>query len=84
MIVTAFKSTNRVITHGLVTPATTALAIEASFAGVGAAGTFLSQGFTWPIYVIVALSAAVCRGYAVIEEREPGPKLARRPTGPRA
>lgn len=38
-----------------------AYALVAAIAGFCAAGFFLSQGFTWPIYVVVALAAAVGR-----------------------
>jgi putative inorganic carbon (HCO3(-)) transporter len=38
-----------------------AFALLASIAGFCAAGAFLSQGFTWSIYVIVAVAAAVGR-----------------------
>jgi probable O-glycosylation ligase (exosortase A-associated) len=44
-------------------PAARAMAssLLAGMAGFVAGGTFLSQAFTWPIYVILALSIAVCR-----------------------
>jgi putative inorganic carbon (HCO3(-)) transporter len=36
-----------------------ALGAAAGLAGLCAAGTFLSQGFTWPIYVMVAFTASL-------------------------
>ncbi len=36
-----------------------ALSILAGLAGFIASGTFLTQGFTWPIYILLALSIAV-------------------------
>ena len=37
------------------------LGLISGVAGFCASGTFLTQGFTWPIYVLVALSAALSR-----------------------
>lgn len=37
----------------------TAVGLQAALAGTCAAGTFLSQAYTWPIYIIVALTAAL-------------------------
>jgi putative inorganic carbon (hco3(-)) transporter len=39
----------------------TALALVAGLVGFCAAGSFLSQGFTWPIYILVGLTAALSR-----------------------
>jgi len=33
----------------------------AGIAGFCVAGTFLTQGFTWPIYILLALTAATSR-----------------------
>jgi O-antigen ligase len=38
-----------------------ALGILAGLAGFCAAGSFLSEGFTWPIYILLALAAALAR-----------------------
>ena len=38
-----------------------ALALVAGVAGFCVAGTFLTQGFTWPIYIILALTTAMAR-----------------------
>lgn len=38
-----------------------ALAILAGVAGVCISGTFLTQGFTWPIYILTALAVALSR-----------------------
>lgn len=37
----------------------TALGLQAALAGTCASGTFLSQAYTWPVYIIVALIAAL-------------------------
>jgi putative inorganic carbon (HCO3(-)) transporter len=36
-----------------------ALGLAASLAGMSAAGLFITQGFNWPIYIVVALTAAM-------------------------
>jgi O-antigen ligase len=66
MVVSAFRTSmraERVLRatdlHSSVQPV--AFALLASIAGFCAAGSFLSQGFTWSIYVIVAVAAAVGR-----------------------
>lgn len=38
-----------------------AAALTGALAGFAVAGTFLSQGFTWPIYINLALATALCR-----------------------
>lgn len=38
-----------------------ALAVLAGVAGVCISGTFLTQGFTWPIYILTALAVALSR-----------------------
>lgn len=45
----------------------TAIGLQASLAGTCASGTFLSQAYTWPVYILVALIAALAmqtRSYA--------------------
>ena len=37
----------------------TAVGLQAALAGTCASGTFLSQGYNWPIYIIIALIAAL-------------------------
>ncbi len=37
------------------------LGLMSGVAGFLASATFLTQGFTWPIYILVALSAALSR-----------------------
>ena len=34
-------------------------AVLSGFAGFCASGTFLTQGFTWPVYILIAMTAAV-------------------------
>lgn len=49
----------------------TAAGLQAALAGVCASGTFLSQAYTWPVYIIVALIAALAnlaRSYPVAAE----------------
>lgn len=47
-------------------PATHAMAqaLVAGIAGFVVSGTFLTQGFTWPIYILLALSVGVARSIA--------------------
>lgn len=47
-------------------PATHAMAqaLVAGIAGFVVSGTFLTQGFTWPVYILLALSVAVARRVA--------------------
>lgn len=47
-------------------PATHAMAqaLVAGIAGFVVSGTFLTQGFTWPIYILLALSVGVARAVA--------------------
>ncbi len=47
-----------------------AFAIVAGLAGFCASGTFLTQGFTWPAYILIALSAAVSHYAKPFAERE--------------
>jgi O-antigen ligase len=43
---------------------TMAQALVGGIAGFVVSGTFLTQGFTWPIYILLALSVAVARSLA--------------------
>jgi probable O-glycosylation ligase (exosortase A-associated) len=66
MVVAAFRSSLRSLRAlaqvGASAPARSlALALVAGLAGFCAAGTFLTQGFTWPIYILIALAAALGR-----------------------
>jgi hypothetical protein len=36
-------------------------ALLAAFAGFCVAGSFLTHGFTWPLYILVGLAAALSR-----------------------
>jgi hypothetical protein len=38
-----------------------AQALVAGIAGFVVSGTFLTQGFTWPVYILLALAVAVGR-----------------------
>ena len=38
-----------------------ALALLGGLAGFVVSGTFLTQGFTWPVYILLALSVALAR-----------------------
>ena len=49
-----------------------ALALVAGIFGFCVAGTFLTQGFTWPIYIILALTAAMSR-YVTVHCPRPAP-----------
>ena len=58
----------------------TALSLVSGLAGFCAAGTFLTQAFTWPLYVLIGLTAAMSQ-----TTRHLVPKLAtpvRSATGP--
>jgi hypothetical protein len=66
MVITCFASSVRnlvVLTRGGAPPVVCAMALGvlAGFAGFCAAGTFLTHGFTWPIYILVALTVAIAR-----------------------
>lgn len=64
LIRTAARTLKRVETqHGQVNPAihATAQAVLAGLVGTVVSGTFLTQGFTWPIYILAALVVAVAR-----------------------
>ena len=47
-----------------------ALALVAGVVGFCVAGTFLTQGFTWPIYIILALTTAMSR-YVTLQFPQP-------------
>lgn len=64
MIATSFKSIWRsraMLAAGPFDPIlrATALSLGAGLAGVCAAGTFLHQAFTWPLYIIIALTTGL-------------------------
>lgn len=64
LIRTALKTLNRIEHHPTtVAPAihATAQAVLAGLVGTVVSGTFLTQGFTWPIYILAALVIAVAR-----------------------
>ena len=62
MATTAFKA-NRILNELRSANSTRAagLAALAGIAGFCVAGTFLTQGFTWPIYVLLAMTTAIGR-----------------------
>ena len=45
----------------------TALSLVAGLAGFCAAGTFLTQAFSWPLYVLIGLTAAVTRAVQTLD-----------------
>ncbi len=65
MIVACFRSIRRseqrLRTEGPTTAMPVAPALLAGLVGFCAAGSFLTQGFTWPIYIMVGLTAALSR-----------------------
>lgn len=66
MIVLVFHSSiqaNRILSAPNVDPVARGmgLSVLAGLAGFCASGTFLTQGFTWPVYILVGLTAAVSR-----------------------
>ncbi len=59
--------------HGPNSLRSTCLGLQAALAGTCASGTFLSQAHTWPVYVIVALIAALAnhsRAYGSSAQRD--------------
>jgi putative inorganic carbon (HCO3(-)) transporter len=62
MVSTSIKS-NRILAaaHSAASTRAAALATLAGIAGFCMSGTFLTQGFTWPIYILLAMTAAVGR-----------------------
>lgn len=68
MVIITFKSAHKtlkiVTRNGSQYPAVVRAICEGNFAGVLAfcvSGTFLTQGFTWPLYILLALTAAVAQ-----------------------
>jgi putative inorganic carbon (HCO3(-)) transporter len=64
MIRASFKSISRskaMLAAGSSDPVlrATALALSGALGGVCAAGSFLNQAFTWPIYIIIAFTASL-------------------------
>ena len=51
------------------------LALVAGIFGFCVAGTFLTQAFTWPIYILLALTTAMAR-YVAVHCRRPLPAAA--------
>ena len=45
------------------------IAIMAGIAGFAVAGTFLTQGFDWPVYILLALTAAISRYSRLYKEQ---------------
>ena len=73
MIIAVFRSALRsvrlsspAVSGAAYDPATHAMAqsVLAGMAGFAVSGTFLTQGFTWPVYILLALSVAVERRVA--------------------
>jgi len=59
---TALRVLRRIEGHGQAIPASihaTSQAVLAGLVGTAVSGTFLTQGFTWPIYILAALVVAV-------------------------
>lgn len=52
------------------------------FTGFCVSGTFLTQGFTWPIYIILAVTVAVGRVTTASICNTPSPELGHRPSEP--
>ncbi|OYW60074.1 MAG: hypothetical protein B7Y84_07350 [Azorhizobium sp. 32-67-21] len=48
---------------------TAAYALAAGLAGFCVSGTFLTQGFTWPFYIIFALTIALSRTLTDVQEQ---------------
>lgn len=55
-----------------------AQAVLAGMAGFVVSGTFLTQAFTWPVYILLALAAAVGR-YAALAKVSAGASVSARP-----
>jgi probable O-glycosylation ligase (exosortase A-associated) len=77
---TAFRSVRALspaTTGDLYNPAAFGMAqsVLAGIAGFVVSGTFLTQGFTWPVYILLALCVAVSR-YAQRQAASPVPGLA--------
>lgn len=64
LIKTALRTLNRIETRGAAVPPAihaAAQAVLAGLLGTIVSGTFLTQGFTWPIYILTALVVAVAQ-----------------------
>ncbi len=62
MVLTNLKSTKILDeTNAPTSTKATALALVGGIAGFCVSGTFLTQGFTWPIYILLALTVALSR-----------------------
>jgi putative inorganic carbon (hco3(-)) transporter len=48
-------------------------AVLSGFAGFCASGTFLTQGFTWPVYILIALTSAVSQYAKTFAQSDPQP-----------
>lgn len=48
-------------------------AIVSGFAGFCASGTFLTQGFTWPVYILISLTSAVSQFANTFAQSDPQP-----------
>lgn len=48
-----------------------AYAVLSGFAGFCASGTFLTQGFTWPVYILIALTSAVSQYAKMFAQSNP-------------
>jgi len=65
LIVVTVKAIRRVVRAFDADPATppilraTAAAVLAGLAGFCIAGTFLTQSFTWPLYILIAITASL-------------------------
>jgi putative inorganic carbon (hco3(-)) transporter len=46
-------------------------AVVSGFAGFCASGTFLTQGFTWPVYILIALTSAVSQYAKTFAQSDP-------------
>lgn len=76
MVVACFRSglKSHLRLKNTVTPtlvSTTAFALIAGLAGFCVAGSFLTQGFSWPIYILVGLTAAISRYSATLSRKVP-------------
>lgn len=62
----------KLVSHPEIDPRlhTAAIALAAGLAGFCVSGTFLTQGFTWPFYIIFALTMALSRVLTEQQERE--------------
>lgn len=56
-------------------PRAMALGLQAALAGTCAAGTFLSQAYNWPLYMIIAMIAAIASQAAAVPVEDPASEL---------